>query len=370
MTETLEKSPPPSQPSSGGPWKRFFTNQTRFDFIGRSRLWLIVSLVVVTVCLAGVAIRGFNFGIDFTGGAAYTVADAPRQIDPDVLRSEIGAIVEEDLTVQVVEGGTGAIVSTQALADDRESRARIVETLAEVTGAAPREIDVSVVGPRWGAQISEQMLRALLVFLVLVVGYITLRFEWRMALAALVTLIHDVIVTVGVYAIVGFHVSPASVIALLTILGYSLYDTVVVFDRVTDESKSVNATSTETYGEMANRAVNEVLLRSLSTSITSLLPVGSLLFIGANLLGADTLSDLALALFVGMAVGTYSSVFVATPMLVFLKEREPRYAELKEKILARRGGEQAAAIAGGGGAAARSPKKAHRGKKPRSRRSG
>jgi preprotein translocase subunit SecF len=173
-----------------------------------------------------------------------------------------------------------------------------------------------------------------------------------------------------VYAIVGFHVSPASVIALLTILGYSLYDTVVVFDRVTDESKSVNATSTETYGEMANRAVNEVLLRSLSTSITSLLPVGSLLFIGANLLGADTLSDLALALFVGMAVGTYSSVFVATPMLVFLKEREPRYAELKEKILARRGGEQAAAIAGGGGAAARSPKKAHRGKKPRSRRSG
>ncbi|HVM15264.1 MAG TPA: protein translocase subunit SecF [Egibacteraceae bacterium] len=363
MTETIEKSPPPSKPDTGGAWKRFFTNQTRFDFIGRSRLWLLVSLVVVGVCVAGVAIRGFNFGIDFTGGAAYTITDAQREIDPDELRAEIAAIVEEDLTVQVVEGGTGAIVSTQALAEDVQTRAEIVQTLAEHTGVATQEIDVSVVGPRWGAQISEQMLRALVVFLVLVVGYITLRFEWRMAVAAFVTLLHDIAVTVGVYAIVGFHVSPASVIALLTILGYSLYDTVVVFDRVTDESKAINATSSETYGEMANRSVNEVLLRSLSTSITSLLPVGCLLFIGANLLGADTLSDLALALFVGMAIGTYSSIFVATPLLVFLKEREPRYAELKEKILARRGGEQAAAVAGGGG----SPRK---GKKSRSKRKG
>ncbi|MGI8874079.1 MAG: protein translocase subunit SecF [Egibacteraceae bacterium] len=364
MTETIEKTPP-AQPGTGGPWKRFFTNQTRVDFIGRSRLWLIVSLAIVAVCVAGVVLRGFNFGIDFTGGASYTITEAANDLDPDELRVEIGAIVEEDLTVQVVDGGTGAIVSTQALADDTAARAQIVETLAAYAGVPTQEIDVSVVGPRWGAQISEQMLRALLVFLVLVTLYITLRFEWRMALAAFVTLLHDVIVTVGVYAIVGFHISPASVIALLTIRWYSLYDTVVVFDRVTDESKAINATSSETYGEMANRSVNEVLLRSLSTSVTSLLPVGCLLFIGANLLGADTLSDLALALFVGMAVGTYSSIFVATPLLVFLKEREPRYAELKEKILARRGGEHAAAIAGGGG-----PAKADgaRTNKPRSKR--
>ena len=364
MTETIEQSPPPADPGTGGPWKRFFTNQTRFDFIGRSRLWLFVSLAIVGICVAGVLLRGFNFGIDFTGGAAYTISQADRELDPDELRAEIGAIVDEDLSVQVVDGGSGAIVSTQALAEDIETRARIVEALSEMAGVDSQDIDVSVVGPRWGAQISEQMLRALVVFLVLVVAYITLRFEWRMALAAFVTLLHDVVVTVGVYAIVGFHISPASVIALLTILGYSLYDTVVVFDRVTDESKAINATSSETYGEMANRSVNEVLLRSLSTSITSLLPVGCLLFIGANLLGADTLSDLALALFIGMAVGTYSSIFVATPLLVWLKEREPRYAELKEKILTRRGGEAAAAVAGGGAA------KPSGRKKPRSKRKG
>lgn len=359
MTDTITTPP---ERDADGPLKRFFTNQTRFDFIGRSRLWLFVSLAVVGVCVAGVALRGFNFGIDFTGGAAYTITDAEVELDQEDLRAQISAIVEEDLSVQVVEGGTGAVVSTQALADDIGTRTEIVETLSEYAGVPTQEIDVSVVGPRWGAQISQQMLRALAVFLVLVVTYITLRFEWRMALAAVVTLLHDIVVTTGVYAIVGFHISPASVIALLTILGYSLYDTVVVFDRVTDESKSVNATSTETYGEMANRSVNEVLLRSLSTSVTSLLPVGSLLFIGANLLGADTLSDLALALFVGMAVGTYSSIFVATPMLVFLKEREPRYAELKEKILTRRGGEQAAAIASAGGSAP------SRRKKPRAKR--
>ncbi|MEX0659595.1 MAG: protein translocase subunit SecF [Egibacteraceae bacterium] len=347
MTDTMEK-PPPAEPEANGRWKRFFTNQSRFDFIGRSRRWLVVSLVVVGVCVGGVLLRGFNFGIDFTGGASYTIADAERDLDPDELRAEVAPLVEEDFSIQVVEGGEGAIVSTQALADDTQTRAEIVDALAEFAGVPTQEIDVSVVGPRWGAQISEQMVRALLVFLVLVTIYITLRFEWRMALAAFVTLLHDVVVTVGIYALVGFHISPASVIALLTILGYSLYDTVVVFDRVTDESKAINATSAETYGEMANRSVNEVLLRSLSTSVTSLLPVGCLLFIGANLLGADTLSDLALALFVGMAVGTYSSIFVATPLLVFLKEREARYAELKEKILARRGGEAAAAVAAGG----------------------
>ena len=363
-TDTLQR-PSPAQGDTGGPWKRFFTNQTRFEFIGRSRLWLIVSLVLIGICLAGVALRGFNFGIDFTGGAAYTVTDAAQELDPDELRAEVAPLVDEDISVQVVEGGSGAIVSTQALADDRETRTQIVETLSEMAGVPTQEIDVSVVGPRWGAQISEQMLRALVVFLVLVVIYLTLRFEWRMAVAAVVTLVHDLIVTVGVYAIVGFHISPASVIALLTILGYSLYDTVVVFDRVTDEAKGLNMTSSETYGEVANRSVNEVLLRSLSTSITSLLPVGSLLFIGANLLGAETLSDLALALFVGMAVGTYSSIFVATPMLVFLKEREPRYAELKEKLYARRGGEQAAAVASGDSTA---KGKKHRGKKPRSQR--
>lgn len=369
MTDTSETATSPSQPGGGGTWKRFFTNQTRFEFIGRSRLWLIVSLVLVAICLAGVAIRGFNFGIDFTGGASFAVSDAAEDLDPEELRDAIGEVEGvDDFSVQVVDEGEGALVTVQQ-PDDGEGadESAILDVLVAESGVERNSIDVSVVGPRWGEQISAQMLRALVVFLVLVVGYITVRFEWRMAVAALVTLVHDIVVTVGVYAIVGFHVSPASVIALLTILGYSLYDTVVVFDRVTDETRHLNMTSTETYGEVANRSINEVLLRSLSTSVTSLLPVGSLLFIGANLLGAETLSDLALALFVGMAVGTYSSIFVATPLLVWLKEREPRYAELREKLLARRGGEQAAAVAGGGsgGGAPSTPRRA---KKPRSKR--
>jgi preprotein translocase subunit SecF len=237
--------------------------------------------------------------------------------------------------VQVAESseGVGALVRTPSLDEvGGDQQAALVGVISEVTGAPAESVDVSAVGPRWGAQVSRQALQGLAVFLVLVVAYISFRFEWRMAVAALATLFHDVFVTVGVYALVGFEVTPASVIALLTILGFSLYDTVVVFDRVQENAVRLNSVSGETYGQMANTSLNQVLVRSLSTSLTALLPVGSLLFIGANLLGADTLRDLALALFVGMAVGTYSSIFVATPMLVWLKEREPRYAQLKERI--------------------------------------
>ena len=173
-------------------------------------------------------------------------------------------------------------------------------------------------------------------FLVLVIAYITFRFEWRMAVSAVLTLLHDVIITIGLYALIGFTVSPSTVIAILTILGYSLYDTVVVFDRITEDSEKLTSVSTTSYGQLANGALNNVLVRSLSTSITSVLPVASLLFVGANLLGAATLSDLALALFIGMTVGTYSSIFIATPLLVWLKEKDPKFAELKER--AERGG--------------------------------
>jgi preprotein translocase subunit SecF len=365
-TETKEHpgpSPEP-RPTDDSGFKRFFTNQSRFEFIGRSRTWLIVSLALVAICIAGVLVRGLNFGIDFTGGAAFVATDLQVEVDADDLRDEIGALGIDDVQVQVVDDGDGVTVNVPPLEETPATDSDVLDVLEAETGVDRTAVDISVVGPRWGEQISEQALQALAVFLVLVVIYISVRFEWRMALAALVTLLHDVIVTVGVYAIVGFQVSPASVIALLTILGYSLYDTVVIFDRVRDESGHLNMTSNETYGEAANRSVNEVLLRSLSTSITSLLPVGCLLLIGANLLGADTLQDLALALFVGMAVGTYSSIFVATPLMVWLKEKEPRYAELKEKILARRGGEAAAAVASSGRKDGDDTAKASGGRKP------
>jgi preprotein translocase subunit SecF len=362
---TTTPTPTPDEVKADTAIRRLFTSQTDYEFIGRSRTWLIMSLALIAVCLLGLAVRGLNFNIDFTGGTSFLVAGATEDFDSAELRDAVDPLVEGDVAVQVVEDpetGTGALVTIPPLDEvggeaERDVRARI----AEVTGAGEADIDVSSVGPRWGEQVSDQALRGLLVFLVLVSIYIALRFELRMALAAFVTLLHDIVVTVGVYAIVGFEVSPASVIALLTILGYSLYDTVVIFDRVTEDTKGLTSTASQTYGEVANHAINEVLVRSISTSLTSLLPVASLLFIGGNLLGADTLTDLALALFVGMAIGTYSSIFVATPLLVFLKERQPKYAELKERILARRGGAAAAAVHGAPGASpkarTRKPKK-------------
>jgi preprotein translocase subunit SecF len=325
---------------SDGAISRLLTGRTAFDFVGRSRLWLKVTAVVIAACVASLLLRGLNFGIEFTGGSAFTVTDATRPFTADEIGQALTGLGIEGAIVQVVSDGEGAIVNTPAVAEvEGLAETDVSAAIAQITGVDQDAVDVSSVGPRWGGQITRQAVRALLVFLLLVVAYISLRFEWRMAAAAVVTLLHDILVTVGVYALVGFEVTPASVIAFLTILGYSLYDTVVVFDRVSEETAALSSVSTVTYGETANRALNEVLLRSLSTSVTAILPVGSLLFIGATLLGAATLKDLALSLFVGMAVGAYSSVFVATPFLVWLKEKEPRYAELKRRVESRRRGD-------------------------------
>ena len=309
-----------------------------FDFIGRSRLFLFVILAVLTLVVIGGLLRGMNFSIEFTGGTALTVTEATADFTVDELRDAVSEAGIEGAIVQVVDDGEGAFINTPAVEEiGGEQQRAAIAAIAETTGVAETDIAVSAVGPRWGEQITRQSLRGLLVFLLLVSVYLAFRFEWRMAAAAIVTLLHDIVLTVGIYAIVGFPVSPASVIAFLTILGYSLYDTVIVFDRVAEDTAKLTSVSTKTYGEAANEALNEVLVRSLSTSVTSMLPVGSLLFVGARLLGAETLQDLALALFVGMAVGTYSSVVVATPFLVWLKEKEPRWAELKERVESRRG---------------------------------
>jgi preprotein translocase subunit SecF len=281
--------------------------------------------------LVGLALglRGLEFSIEFTGGSAFVEEGATQDFTAADIEQALADLGVTGAIVQVVDDGEGALVSTPALTeveglDDLE----VAAAIEEVTGG---EVSVSTVGPRWGEAVTEQALRGLIVFLVLVILYITLRFEWRMAVAAVATLVHDLILTIGLYALVGFTVSPSTVIALLTILGYSLYDTVVVFDRIKEDAAKLTSVSTTSYGELANGALNNVLVRSLSTSLTSILPVASLLFIGANLLGATTLADLSLALFIGMAAGTYSSVFVATPLLVWLKEKEPKYAELKER---------------------------------------
>ncbi len=322
-----------------GRLRRFFEGETHFDFVGRSRQWLIITLVVLAVCVAAVVLRGLNFGIDFTGGTSLVVESATRSFSASEIRDTLSGLGVDEATVQLTTDGSGALVSTTALDEVAGVQQReVVAALADLTGAQVEQIEVSAIGPRWGEQISRQAIRALLVFLLLVTVYISLRFEWRMAVAALVTLLHDVAVTIGIYALIGFQVTPASVIALLTILGYSLYDTVVVFDRITEDTERLGSSASRTYSDVANQSLNSVLVRSLSTSITSLLPVGTLLFVGAQLLGAATLEDLALALFIGMAVGTYSSLIVATPLLCWLKEREPRWAELRHRLETRRGG--------------------------------
>jgi preprotein translocase subunit SecF len=318
-------------------FRRVFGEGADFDFVGQSRKFLIISVVLLILVGIGTLINGLNFSIEFTGGSGFTVVDATREFTTEELRDAISETGVEGSIVQVVDDGAGALVSTPALEEiGGEQQDALIAAIAETTGVAAEDIDVSAVGPRWGAQITRQSIRGLIVFLVLVSLYLALRFEWRMAAAAILTLLHDIVLSIGVYAVVGFTVSPASVIAFLTILGYSLYDTVIVFDRVKEDTAGLSSVSTRTYGDAANAALNEVLVRSLSTSISALLPVGSLLFIGATLLGAETLKDLALALFIGMAIGTYSSVVIATPFLVWLKEKEPKWRELKERVESRR----------------------------------
>jgi preprotein translocase subunit SecF len=204
------------------------------------------------------------------------------------------------------------------------------------------QISVSFVGATWGSQISSKAIEALIIFLVVIVIYLTIAFEWKMAVAAFVALLHDIVITTGVYALVGFPVAPATVIGLLTILGYSLYDTVVVFDKVRENTAGLLTTGRSTYSEAANLALNQTLVRSINTSLTALLPVASILFIGGALLGTGTLNDLSLVLFVGMLSGTYSSIFIATPVLADLKEREPQYKELAIRVKRRAAGGRAA----------------------------
>ena len=219
---------------------------------------------------------------------------------------------------------------------------QVTNALASTFHLTPNSIAVQFVGPTWGSQITSKAVEALIIFLVVIVIYLSIAFEWRMAVAAFVALLHDIVITIGVYALTGFSVSPTSVIGLLTILGYSLYDTVVVFDKVRENTAGLLTTQRSTYSDAANLALNQTLVRSMNTSLTALLPVASILFVGAGLLGAGTLKDLALVLFVGMLSGTYSSIFIATPVLADLKEREPQYKDLAAKVNRRLAGGRSA----------------------------
>jgi preprotein translocase subunit SecF len=305
------------------------------DFVGRRRLWYLIAGVAVLVSILSLGIRGLNSGIEFRGGSEFTVSNVQNtstQIAEDAVLSAVPKA--EEPRVSVV-GGNGIRVETGKL-DDQQTN-QVKESLAEAYGVPDTNVTSSFVGPSWGQDVSNKAITSLIVFLVLVSLVITLYFRtWTMAVAAIVALLHDLLLTAGIYALIGFEVTPDSVIGFLTILGYSLYDTVVVFDKVRENTEHIAATTKRTYAEAANLAVNQTLVRSINTSVVALLPVGAVLFIGAILLGAGTLKDLALALFVGIAAGTYSSIFIATPLLVDLRMREPDMKAQEQRVLKRR----------------------------------
>ena len=302
------------------------------DFVGRSRQWAMISAVLLLLSIGSLLIGGLSLSIDFVGGTAYRLEDVRGDLTAEDLRQAAEGAGATDVVAQVQTDGdtaVGGLVRTEAFDPGSDEDLALRAALQEA--ADTEEATVSFVGPTWGERITVQMTEALLVFLVVVVIYISFRLEFKMAVASVIALVHDVLITIGLYSLVGFNVSPATVIAILTILGYSLYDTVVVFDRVKENSASLGEPGRRTYAQLVNGSMNEVLYRSINTSVTSLLPVGALLLIGSQVLGATTLQDLALALFIGMAVGIYSSLFVAGPFLAWAKMREPEQRKLAAK---------------------------------------
>src|SRR4051812_40554336 len=316
---------------------RLYRGETEFPLIQRRKTFYVISGVFVIICLASMIFRGFNVGEEFKGGASFQWPAGKTSVAQ--ARSAIEDLGVSDPTVQTVgssNGDTSLRVTTGPLSDDKIQE--VIDGISAKFKVDENDINSANVGASWGKQVTKKALQGLVLFLIAVIIYISIRFEPKMAIAAIVALVHDLILTAGIYSITHFVVTPATVIALLTVLGYSLYDTIVVFDKVEENTRGLAGRSTQTYSEAAELAVNQTFMRSINTSLIALLPVSGLLFVGAFLLGAGTLKDLALALFVGLASGAYSSLFLATPLLADLKEREPQYKALQQRVLARRSG--------------------------------
>ena len=325
---------------------RLYRGEVSFDFVGRQKLWYMISGVILLLSLIGLFGRGLNFTVDFKGGSVITLpassASSIGQVQSAVASTGDG----EGAIVQHVGSGSSATWQVQTGKLNYNQGLQVQSTLARDLSIPQSKISVNFVGASWGSQISQKALQALIAFLIVIVIYLSIAFEWRMAVAALIALVHDIVITVGVYALAGFPVSPATVIGLLTILGYSLYDTVVVFDKVRENTAGLLGSARSTYSQAANLALNQTLVRSINTSIIALLPVAAILFIGGGLLGAGELNDLALVLFIGMLSGTYSSICIATPVLADLKERDPQYKALAKRVAQRASGSRAARRAG------------------------
>ncbi|MCX4979722.1 protein translocase subunit SecF [Streptomyces sp. NBC_00572] len=312
---------------------RLHRGEVGYDFIGNRKIWYGLSILITITAIVALAVRGLNMGIEFQGGAVFTT---PKS---EVSVSQAQEYAEEasghDAIVQQLGNGSLRI---QVGGLDTAQSDQVRSELAKDLNVPEDKIAAELVGPSWGEQIATKAWTGLGIFMILVVIYLAIAFEWRMAVAALIALIHDLTITVGIYSLVGFEVTVGTVIGLLTILGYSLYDTVVVFDSLKEQTKDITKQTRFTYSELANRSINGTLVRSINTTVVALLPVAGLLFIGGGVLGAGMLNDISLSLFVGLAAGAYSSIFIATPLVADLKEREPAIRALKKRIMAKRAG--------------------------------
>jgi preprotein translocase subunit SecF len=320
---------------------RLYRGEVSFDFVGRQKLWYSISGLILVLSLVGLFARGLNFSVDFKGGSVFQFPASSASIT-QVRSAAASGGAGQDTIVEKVGSGSSAQWQVQTGKLPYAQQTHVQDVLSRDLGVPTSKISISFVGASWGSQITQKAIQALIAFLVVIVIYLSIAFEWRMAVAALIALAHDIVITTGVYALAGFEVSPATVIGLLTILGYSLYDTVVVFDKVRENTAGLLGSARSTYSQAANLALNQTLVRSINTSVIALLPVASILFVGAGLLGAGELKDLALVLFVGMLSGTYSSICIATPVLADLKERDPQYKALARRVAAKSAGGRSA----------------------------
>jgi preprotein translocase subunit SecF len=338
---------------------RLYHGETSIDFVGHRNAWFVLSGLVILIGLVSLLAQGLNYGIDFKGGTSWDVT-APG-VSVSQARSALRPLGLGEAKIQTASGNH-LLVSGEH--QTPENQTKITDKMAELGKVDASQVSVNDVGPSWGKAVTKKARNALIAFFILISAYISLRFEWKMAVAALLAVVHDILVTVGVYSISRFEVTPATVVAFLTILGYSMYDTIVVFDKVQENTKgSVSASGRMTYSDTVNLSMNQVLMRSINTSIVAIMPIVSILVIGAGILGATTLNDFGLALLVGLLTGAYSSIFVASPVLAILKEREPRYAGVRQRLAAKGATSAvltpaaAAAMAGsGGGGGSASPR--------------
>lgn len=345
--------------SIGSTFGRLYRGETTTDFVGRRKIWFAVSALIIVVGMLSLGVRGLNLGIDFKGGTYWEATFSGAAPTTDAINTAVTNAGLTNPTIFILGGKTIHVeANTNSLTGSQLQTTvnNVVTALEKITHT--KNVTTNSIGPTWGSQVTGRALWALLAFFFAVVIYISFRFEPKMALAAFVAMIHDLLVTLGVYSIFNLQVTPDTVIAILTILGYSLYDTVVVFDRVRDNTHGILKGGNLTYSEMVNLSMNQTLARSINTSLVAILPVLSVLLVGAEILGATTLQNYGLALFVGLLSGAYSSIFIASPILAWLKEREPRFKDLairlgKQTDRVSYSPSQAAALIGSEGAAAR-----------------